>query len=161
MKKIILLIFIFLNVQSSFSQEKLIGTYKNEIGETIILKSNNTFEYYWNFDLASSWNIGIWRIENKKNIILDIIEVKDTLIIDKSFDLVVSNDTISNQISAKDYATNSLTGGGQGRSQPPKKLLIRGKKLFVYSESNKIIDRKRHSIMDGNEKVKPWFEKKE
>jgi len=159
MKKTILLIALFINVKLSFSQEKLNGTYKNEIGETIILKSNNTFEYYWNFDLVSSWSIGIWRIESKKNIILEVIEVKDTLIFDKSIELVVSNDTISNQISAIDDANNSISGGGQGRNQPPKKLLIKGKKLLTYSQSNKIIDRKRQSIMDGNEMVKPWFEK--
>ncbi|WP_396183150.1 hypothetical protein [Flavobacterium sp.] len=159
MKKIILLIVLFLKVQSSFSKEKLIGTYKNEIGEKIILKSDNTFEYYWNFDLASSWSIGICRIESKKNIILEIIEVKDTVIIDESILLVLSNDTISNRISAIDDANNSISGGGQGRSQPPKKLLIKGKKLFTYSQSNKIINRKRKSIVDANMMVKPWFVK--
>ena len=159
MKKIILLIALFLYVQSSFCQQKLIGTYNNEIGETIILKSDNMFEYYWNFDLGSSWSIEAWRIESKKNIVLEVVEVKDTIILDGNIELVLSNDTISNQISAIDYATNSLTGGGQGRSQPPKKLLIRGEKLFVYSESNNIIDRKRKSIVDANKMVKPWFVK--
>ena len=37
--------------------------------------------------------------------------------------------------------------------------LIKGKKLFTYSQSNKIINRKRKSIVDANMMVKPWFVK--
>ena len=142
-------------------QDKLVGTYINEIGEKIILKSDNTFEFYWNFDLAASWNVGRWKIENKNEILLEIIEVKDTVIIDNKILLVLSDDKISNQITQQESVISSIASGGQSRSLPPKRLLVKRNKLYTFSKDDEILDEKVQSILDGNLMVKPWFEKKD
>lgn len=161
MKKVISIIILLLNIQVIISQDKLAGTYSNQIGEKIILKSDNTFEYSWGFSLSSSWNIGTWKIGNKNEILLEIIEIKDTVIIDNKILLVLSNDKISNQITHQESIISSIAGGGQSRSLPPKKLLVRRNKLYSFSQDDEILDEKVQSMLNGNIMAKPWFEKVE
>lgn len=159
MNRLSTLIFLLLNFQVIFSQDELAGSYSNQIGEKIILKSDNTFEYYWNFDLSASWNIGNWKIDNKNEILLEIIEVKDTIIMKNEVRLVLSSDKISNRITSLEDISNSLSSGGQSRSLPPKRLLVKRNKLYTFSKDDEIRDEKVQSILDGNLMVKPWFEK--
>lgn len=142
------------------AQKKVFGKYKNEFGETLILNSDQTFEYSWRFDLASSWNIGTWEIEKGKYIYLIINEIKDTLKTQNRIELVLSSDKISNAITNQEQAINLISGGGQSRNLPPEKLLIKNQKLFPYSKVGEVKNKKLRSLMNKNTFAKPWFEKK-
>lgn len=143
----------------SKAQEKLFGEYQNNFGETLILNQDKTFEYTWKFDLASSWNVGTWRSENEKNIYLTVNEINDTLKSDNKIRLVLSSDKISNEIKNEEYALTEISGGGQSRKLPPKKLIIGNGNLYSYSGDGKIQNKKLPSVMTANVLSKPWFEK--
>ncbi|MFA7617246.1 MAG: hypothetical protein WCY16_11765 [Weeksellaceae bacterium] len=149
-----ILSFLISNAQGNVSEK-----YLNEFGETLILNSDYTFEYIWKFDLASSWNYGKWEIKNEKYIYLTIIEVMDTLEVNGKIELVLSDDKISNKILNDDYVINILSGGGQSRKLPPKKLLIKNEKLYPFTDKNQIQKKKIKSLLNGNQLLKPWFEK--
>lgn len=153
------LLILILYFSTANAQEKIYGKYTNEFGETLMLNPDHTFEYSWRFDLASSWNIGTWSIKNKKHIYLKINEIKDTLKIKNTVELVLSNDKISNTITNEEHAMNSISGGMQSRNLPPKKFLIKNEKLFPYSKSGNVQNKKLQSMMDGKIFSKPWFEK--
>lgn len=150
---------IILSVQYFNAQEKIFGEYKNEFGEKVILNSDHTFEYFWNFDLASSWNIGTWKIEGGKYIYLKLNEIKDTLKSENKVEIVLSSDKISNEINNNEYALNVISGGGQSRNLPPKKLFFKDDKLFTFSKIGKIQNKKIKSLMNPMINSKPWFEK--
>lgn len=154
MKTLYSLIFI-LSVQYFNAQEKILGEYNNEFGEKLILKSDHTFEYYWNFDLASSWNIGTWKIERNNYLYLKLNEIKDTLKSENKVEMVLSSDRISNEITHNEYALNLISGGGQSRNLPPKKLFFKDNKLFTFSETGQIQFRKIKSIMNPMINSKP------
>lgn len=158
MRALYFLIFI-LSIHYFNAQEKIFGEYNNDFGEKIILKSNYTFEYYWKFDLASSWNIGTWEIEGGKNIYLKVNEIKDTLKSDSKIEMVLSSDKISNEITSNEYALNLISGGGQSRKLSPKKLFFKNNKLFTFSNTEKIQNKKIKSLMNPIVNSKPWFEK--
>lgn len=150
---------LFLSFTISSAQIEVCGKYRNELGETLTLNQDNTFEYTWNFDLTSSWNIGTCKIENDKYIYLNITEIKDTLHIENKINFVLSNDKISNEITNQEHVINLISGGGQSRKLPSKKLLIRNGKLYTYTKEGKIQSKKQKSLMIGNAYSKPWFEK--
>lgn len=153
-----ILFFAFAMISSFvFSQHKLEGIYQNDFGETLKLNPDHTFEYKWNFDLASSWNIGTWKSTDNQNIYLTINEIMDTVKEDGKS--VLSEDKISNTITQMDYVLQSITSGGQSRNPPPKKLLIKGKILYPYFNDGKLRDQKEPSPMNGTLKGKPWFER--
>ncbi len=158
MKFLYYLIF-FLFWQYCNSQEKITGLYENDLGEKLILNPDHTFEYTWNFDLAASWNIGTWKIKDKKLIHLTLNEIKDTLRSGNKVELVLSSDKISSKISDFDYALTLISGGGQSRKLPPKKLFLQKNKLYTFSESGKIQKRKLTSMLNPKVKSKPWFQK--
>lgn len=157
--KIVFLLFFILNVQYFTAQEKIFGKYKNEFGEKLILNSDHTFEYYWNFDLASSWNIGTWEIESGKYIYLKLNEIKDTLKSDNKIEMVLSSDKVSNKLTNNEYALNLISGGGQSRNLPPKKLFFKDNKLFTFSNTGKLQNKKIRSVTNEKVNSKPWFEK--
>lgn len=152
-------IILILFFTTSGIQEDIYGKYKNGLGETLILNSDKTFEYRWKFDLASSWNIGTWKIEGEKYIYLTLNEVKDTLKTENGIELVLSNDKTSNEITNQEHIINLISGGGQSRHLPPKKLRIRKGKLYTYSKEGKIQNKKIKSVMNTNILLKPWFAK--
>ena len=140
-----------------FSQQKIEGVYYNEFGEQLSLKSDYSFEYKYSIDLASSWNIGKWNIIDKKYLILTVIEVKDKIIGKNQY--VLSRDKVSDSITLQNYAIFSISGGGQSRSLPSKKFLIKNGILYPYSKYGILQDTKKQSLMNGNIMGKPWFEK--
>lgn len=158
MKTLYFLIF-SLSVQYFNAQEKIFGEYKNEFGERLILNSDHTFEYHWNVDLASSWNIGTWEIESGKYIHLKLNEIKDTLKSDNKVEIVLSSDKISNAITNNEYFLNSISGRGQSQNLPPKKFFFKDNKLFTFSKTGKIQNKKIKSLMNPTTNSKPWFEK--
>lgn len=158
MKSFPILIF-FLFFKMIQAQEEFLGKYTNGLGETLILKHNNAFEYSWNNDLASSWNIGNWKIENEKYLSLTVTEVRDTLKVENNKELVLSSDKISNTITNQDYTLAQISGGGQSRNIPPQKLFISGKKLYKFSKEGKLLDKKIPSTLNANLFTEPWFRK--
>jgi len=141
------------------AQEKVCGKYKNEFGEVLVLNPDKTFEYSWKFDLASSWNTGTWIIKNKEYVYLRINEIKDTLKTNNKIELVLSDNEVSNEIEQEKKVMNLISGGGQSRKLPPEKLLIKNHKLFPYSKTGKVQNKKLQSPMNRSTFLKPWFEK--
>lgn len=156
MKNILLTLLLIINSFILFAQQDLSGVYKNEFGEKIKLNSNHTFEYTLRFDLLYSWNNGKWKIEKGKYLILEIIEIRDSLRNGKEIRLVLSSDTISNEITDNENASNFLVSGGQSKSLPPKKFKIVNNKLFPYSKDNKIQNKRVKSMLSFKYR-KPWF----
>lgn len=153
---IFILFSLFLN-----AQEKIVGIYQNELGECLVLNSDNTFEYTWKLDLSSSWNVGTWQIKEDKFIYLKINEIKDTLIVKDELKMVLSYDKISNTILHNEYITNIVSSGGQSRKLPPNRLLFKDGIIYTYSKKDKIQNKKTKGLIDKSVLVKPWFEKKE
>jgi hypothetical protein len=157
MRKLYLLLFVLIFTISG-AQEKIIGEYSNEFGEKLILNPDNTFEYSWHFDLASSWNVGTWKLEKGKYLYLTINEIKDTLKTNDKIELVLSDDKYSNEITQQEYVINLISGGGQSRNLPQKKLLFKNNKLYTFSQNGKIQKKKLKSFW-AKALLKPWFEK--
>ncbi|MBB2147240.1 hypothetical protein GM921_17195 [Pedobacter sp. LMG 31464] len=158
MKNLLLTLLLITNSLALFAQADLSGIYKDEFGGQIKLRPNHTFEYTWGFDLSSSWNNGTWKVENEKYLILEVVEIRDSIRNGNEIKFVLSSDTISNEISSYENAINSLPSSGQSRSLPPKKLKISNSKLFPYTKNNKIQNKKLKSIL-SNQYRKPWFVK--
>lgn len=92
-----------------YSQQSVEGTYQNELGETLKLNPDHTFEYEWNFDLASSWNVGTWKLGDDTKVYLIVTEVMDTVKEDGKS--VLSSDKTSNTITQMEFALQSITSG--------------------------------------------------
>ena len=141
------------------AQNNIFGKYQNEFGETLILKSDKTFEYTWNFDLASSWNDGTWKIVGK-NVFLDVAEVRDSVLLNGKVEMVLSSDRISNKITNEEYALSLISAGGQSRNPLNLKYLLSRGKLYTFSKDGKLRNEKIKSFSNSNKFFKPWFEKK-
>jgi hypothetical protein len=143
----------------SWGQE-LVGNYAAYYGHTLQLRKDSTFRYEWQFDLASSWSVGKWRVE-KGIVYLNIRPVLDTLARDGQPDsLVLSVDEKSTKIHVQEFVGGLLSGGGQGRSieRIPDRLEIRGKRLHPMNKSGKI-DRRRESGLWNNRKRPIYYVK--
>ncbi|MCH4824680.1 hypothetical protein ML462_16030 [Gramella lutea] len=145
----------------TFGQKKISGKYSNKFGEKIELKTDSTFTYNWQFDLASSWSKGKWSLKND-TIFFDVIPIMDTLKIVKnnkySDSLILSSDQKPGLAKNIEFITNTLSSGGQNRQKPPKKLFIKNGKLFRLNENNEI-DKKQHQQPGRNKKYKTYFYK--
>nr|WP_314490434.1 hypothetical protein [uncultured Chryseobacterium sp.] len=141
------------------AQNKMYGEYTNGLGEKLILKPDHTFEYYWNFDLASSWNIGTWKVENNKHLLLKVNEVKDTVRSDNKTEQVLSSDQLSNEITDTENILNLISGGGQSRKHIPYRLMIKKNKLFPFSDSGKVKNKKVKSLMNSEMMMEQWLKK--
>ena len=73
--------------------------------------------------------------------------------------MVLSSDKISNEITSNEYALNLISGGGQSRKLPPQKLFFKNNKLFTFSKTGKIQNKRIKSLMNPMVNSKPWFEK--
>ena len=154
-------IFIFvLFTKFCFCQQNFVaGKYENDFGETLILKPDSTFKYIWKFDLASSWNIGTWKINDKNEIKLFKKEIFDTIKDNDKIELVLSTSEFSQTTTSKKFALNSISGGGQSRKLIPENLIFKNGKIFTFSSSGKIQNKKISTSLNSKQKSKPWFEK--
>ena len=154
-------IFLILISTLTFGQKKISGKYSNKFGEKIELKTDSTFIYNWQFDLASSWSKGKWSVKND-TIFLKVIPIMDTLKIEKnnkySDSLILSSDQKASLVENNEFVTSTLSSGGQNRQKPPQKLLIKNGKLFRFTDNNEI-DKKKHLQLGGNKKYKTYFYK--
>ena len=145
----------------TFGQKKLDGKYSNHFGEKIELKSDSTFLYSWNFDLASSWSTGKWKLDNN-TIFLNVIPIMDTLKIVNnnkySDSLILSSDQKGSLIKKEETLIKALSGGGKNRQKPPKKLYFRNGNLFRLTDNNEI-DNKKYKQLSTDKKFKTFFYK--
>lgn len=155
----------FLILFSTFSLNlfsQVTGSYYNSFGSRITLNTDSTFKYNWNFDLASSWNIGKWKIKND-TIYLTPVIVYDTLKFkdEKHFlrdSLVLSLDEKTESITNDEYVSYQLVSGGQSRSDVPVKLFYRQNRLFEFTKESRLLKKKVKGFMTAK-KVVPWYRK--
>lgn len=160
------LIVIFLSVVSLdlLAQDNYAGEYYNYFGSKLKLNSDSTFEKTWQFDLASNWTKGTWKVSND-TIYINIKPVYDTLkhvrngesIADS---LVLSLDDKAELISAEEYAVSLITGGGQSINSVPERLYYSRKRLIAIDEKGKLKKKKVRGILTKRKHV-PWYTKRE
>jgi len=161
----ILFIFIFQVPIICFGQNKIARTYRNSFGEKLEFLNDSTFMHTWSFDLAASWTKGKWGISND-TIYLKSIIIKDTLTIRNSENeilkdsLVLSTDKKSNRIENEEFVLSLISGGGQNRKLPPKKLYLKNGKLYRLLENGKIDKTKSKTLLTGK-KYKTYFKPKD
>ena len=93
---------------------------------------DGTFEFNYQFDLASGWAIGIW---TKNGNIIDLTSepVMDTLSqSSRSDSLFLSLDLNSERISLEQFAIDQITSGGQLPDYAPTKLLYKKGRLYTF-----------------------------
>jgi hypothetical protein len=140
------------------SGQHLPGKYAAYYGHSLHLREDSTFLYEWQFDLASSWSAGKWRVE-KAIVYLNIKPVLDTLARDGQPDsLVLSADEKPNKIHVQEFVGGLISGGGQGRTieRIPDRLAIRGKRLHPMNKAGKI-ERRRESGIWNNRKQPIYY----
>lgn len=137
--------------------QDLVGKYAAYYGHTLHLREDSTFRYEWQFDLASSWSVGTWRVQ-KRTLHLNIKTVLDTLTREGQPDsLVLSADEKSNRIQVEDFAITLITGGGQGRAidRITDRFSVRGKKLHPLNAAGQIVRRRETGIW--NKRKRPIY----
>ncbi len=161
---IILMITYFLTIPIPlFSQDKILGRYRDYFGSGIQLDNDNTFKYTWAFDLSASWTKGTWTII-EDTLYLHMTPIYDTfsqtnkngVIIDT---LVLSSNEISERISQTQFVTGLISSGGQNRKLYPEKLVFRKGRLYKI-QNGKLVTKKQR-VFWTNEKRAPWFFKSE
>ena len=96
----------------------------------------------------------------KTNLVLDTLEIlnnKNEFVKDS---LVKSADNKSNRIDIIEFASSSISGGGQNRLRPPDQLIMKRNKLYRLDKNGKIENKKRQEILTAK-KYKTYFFKKE
>jgi len=146
------------------------GRYYNYFGCKLELLNDSSYSFSYHFDLSGSWSIGKWTI-NRDTLLLTNTPIYDTLIVvdtiwtsqtpkiygirDKE-ELVLSSDDKSGRISIIEAATNSISGGGQNRLMPPKKLIIKKGKLYQLDKKGRL-DRKKVERILSKKKYKTYY----
>jgi hypothetical protein len=139
--------------------QTLIGKYQAYYGHSLELRADSTFRYQWNFDLASSWTVGQWKVSNGI-LYLTIKNVYDTLESDgKPDSLVLSSDEKSNRIKIGEFTAGQISGGGQGRrtDRLPGRLAVRGKRLYLMDKAGQIVRRKEPGIWNKRKRPTYYF----
>ncbi len=80
--KELLTIIIMTSAVSLNAQKGLTGLYKDYFGNTIKINTDSTFEHKWNFDMQSSWVIGIWSRKDD-TVFFSMVPVYDTVQVSK------------------------------------------------------------------------------
>jgi hypothetical protein len=161
--RITVTILILLMTKMCFGQDKIVGIYNDRFSESIELKADSTFIHNYRFDLSSSWTIGKWKISKdtlylKTELVLDTL---NTITVENKItndSLVLSSDFKPNRITIKEYAINSISGGGQNRVKPPTKLYWKRRKLYRINE-NGTLDLRKLKAFWTDKKYKTYFTK--
>ncbi len=147
-----------------FGQSKLEGSYLNKFGERLVFENDSIFSHTWQFDLASSWTKGTYRISNdtiylRTTLIYDTLEIVNS---ENEFikdSLVVSIDETSNSIRNEEFVMSLVAGGGQNRLPPPDKLVLVRGKLFRLNKLG-IIDKSKKKQTLTDKSFKTYFFKR-
>lgn len=162
--KLKFLILLFSSV--CFSQNKIVGFYRDYFGNKLELFENNKFKHTWHFDLASSWTIGNWKI-SKDTLKLEIVTVYDTLsVVDEKTNmtkdsLVIAGGEIPSRVTFNEYVGRMLSSGGQNRSLPNTLFLIKNQKLIIIKENGKLETEKFSNLSNPTKKYNSWYIKEE
>lgn len=132
MKLIVLLICLMIADRLS-GQTTVAGIYNDRDGSTLTLLEDGRFRFRWQFDLASSWTNGRWRI-SRDTVYLESLLVYDTVSYSGKDSLVLSTDELSSRVSSTDVLMEKLSGGGQNRKKVPAKFCLRKGNLYPIIE---------------------------
>ena len=148
-----LLLLILIN----FKHGNVEGDYFNHFGSKLKINSDKTFLYTWNFDLASSWSKGTWKMEND-TIYFDVIPIYDTLRRPNLKDsLVLSIGQKPELITDSSIVfIEALSSGGQNRQKMSSKLYFNGEKLIEIKKNGKLNNKKLKAFWD-NRNYNTWF----
>lgn len=61
-----------------FAQDKIVGRYRDYFDSRILLNSDGSFKYTWNFDMVASWTKGTWKLEGD-TVFFIMVPTYDTL----------------------------------------------------------------------------------
>ena len=154
--RLFLSIILSLQFNFGFSQTNFIGKYKDYSGYSIEFKSDQTFEFNYQFDLASGWALGTWNRHE------DTIQLIPTLILDTLIregipdSLVLSLDITSERITMEQFAIDQITSGGQLPTYVPEKLLYRNNRLYKFDKKGKVKRKKEKGVLT-QKKYDPSF----
>ncbi|WP_456461600.1 hypothetical protein [Reichenbachiella sp.] len=152
----VLIILILTTIYVTASGQNLIGNYKDYFGHSLKFNEDSTFRIDWRFDLAHTWAVGQWSINNKI-VNLEFINVYDTLVrTDKADTLVLSIDEKSNRINDKEFLSSLLVSGGQRNDDLTDRLLRKNNRLLLMDNSGKPMRTRQRGIW--RKKKKPtWY----
>ena len=142
-----------------FAQDKISGRYRDYFGSRILLNSDGSFKYTWNFDLASSWTKGTWKLQGD-TVFFTMVPTYDTLSYINSNNitadsLILSTDETPERFTKEHFAAMLLSSGGQNRMNYPEKLLFKKGRLYKIQEG-KLVTKKQKGFW-SNKKWDPWF----
>lgn len=157
MKKALLLYFIF-QYNLVDAQTSIVGNYKDNFGYQIEIFNDSTFEFNYQFDLASGWSIGKWKIIGD-TIILTPTPIMDTLIrMSEPDSLVLSLNKTTERVSEEQFAIDNITSGGQLPDYVPKKLVFKKERLYEVKKNGKLKKKKVRGLFT-KKKFVPRYEK--
>jgi hypothetical protein len=142
-----------------FAQDKLVGRYRDYFGSRILLNSDCSFKYTWNFDMAASWTKGTWKLEGD-TVFFNMVPTYDTLSYINSNNmtvdsLILSTDETPERFTNEQFAAMLLSSGGQNRMNYPDKLLFKKGRLYKIQDG-KLVAKKQKGFWT-NKKWDPWF----
>jgi len=142
-----------------FAQDKIVGCYRDYFGSRVLLNSDGSFKYTWNFDMAASWTKGTWKLEGD-TVFFHMVPTHDTLsYINRNNvtadSLILSTDETSERFTKEQYAAMLLSSGGQNRMNYPDKLLFKKGRLYKIQDG-KLVTKKQKGFWT-NKKWDPWF----
>ncbi|HEV7332344.1 MAG TPA: hypothetical protein VGN63_15005 [Flavisolibacter sp.] len=157
--RILTITFLLTLTFSLFAQDKISGRYRDYFGSRILLNSDGSFKYTWNFDLASSWTKGTWKLHGD-TVFFNIVPTYDTLSYTNSNNvttdsLILSTDETPERFTKEQFAAMLLSSGGQNRMNYPDKLLYKKGRLYKIQEG-KLVTKKQKGFWT-NKKWDPWF----
>ena len=163
MKKFIIFFLLMLPTLRLNAQNKFAGYYEDYFGHSIKINDDSTFQYRWNFDLASSWSNGTWKVIDQ-TIYFTFVPVFDTLtykdekrniIIDT---LVLAMSKKPRKITVEDFRIEEICSGGQNRVNLPQKLCYKKGKLMGFTKQERL-NRKRIRGFGTFKKYPTWYKR--
>jgi hypothetical protein len=142
-----------------FAQDKIAGRYRDYFGSRILLNSDKTFKYTWNFDMSASWTKGTWTLISD-TVYFHMVPTYDTLYqkntIGNTYDsLILSTDETPERFTQTQLLAMGLSSGGQNRMNYPGKLLFRRGRLYKIQDG-KLVTKKQKGFWT-RKKWSPWF----
>lgn len=152
---------VFFMAHSRFcnGQVGLEGTYKNDLGESILLKRDSTFYYTFNGHMTGRWSSGVWKVSSGtlnlsfQSVLDTIIKLDSSTMINESV-LVLSGDTVRDKlISIEDQVMNDVKSASfpQDSVYYPHVLFFEGGNLYKVNEKGKPDKEKKPHWYSGKE----------
>lgn len=94
----------------------------------------------------------------KTEIIKDTLQVGNNQNRSLKDSLVASQDAIVNRINNDEFVVGVLSSGGQNRIEPPNKVFLKNKKLYLINDFG-MIDKRKLKQFWTNKKYRTYFKK--